>query len=142
MGLAVVVLPALLVAGACASTEERWCDRVDDAAPGIAESLDTGGTTTGLLDALPTLHELADAAPSDVQDEWATLVEALDGLDAALGDADLEPSEIAGELPADLAAADRKALETASLELASPEVRDAADAVDQQVRDVCQVALF
>lgn len=109
---------------ACATDQERWCERVEEAAPGLGKALDEGGAEQGLLDALPTLQQLAEAAPDDVRGEWRTLVDAVEELDRAV-DAD-----------------DRKATEQAALRLASSEVQDAADAVEQQARDVCHTALF
>lgn len=138
---AALLVAALSMAG-CATEEEQWCSRVADASEGLGRTVDEGGPTTGLLDALPTLQELADEAPSDVRGEWRTLVAAVADLDAAVHGAGLEPAEITGELPADLPASDRKAIEAASLKLVSPEVRAAADTVEQQARDVCRTALF
>lgn len=118
------LLLALASVSGCASTEEKWCASVKDASPGLTKTIDAGGPTRGLLDALPVLQDLADAAPDDVRQDWQTLLGALEDLDKAVK------------------AKDAKAKEAASLKLASPEVRDAANAVEQEVQDVCGTVLF
>ncbi len=122
--LALVLVAAAVSVSGCASDQERWCDAVGKASPGLTKTIDAGGPANGLLDALPTLKELAGQAPDDVRRDWRTLVGALEDLDAAVE------------------AKDKAAQEAASLKLASPEVRDAADAVEQEVQDVCGTILF
>lgn len=122
--LAAVALAGLLAAGGCSSAKEQWCDRVEEEAPGLGRTIDSGGEESGLIDSLPTLESLAEDAPDDVRGEWETLVEAVRALDEAVE------------------AKDEKAIAAASLRLASAEVQDAADTVEQQARDVCQTALF
>lgn len=122
--LAAGLLGTSLSLTSCATGQERWCNRVEDAAPGLARALDEGGAEKGLIDALPTLQDLADDAPDDVRAEWRTLVDAVEALDSAV-EAD-----------------DEKATQQAALKLASPDVQDAADAIEQQARDVCHTGLF
>jgi hypothetical protein len=122
--LAVCLLGASLSTASCASEEEQWCSHVKEAAPELGKRLDEGGAKKGLVDALPLLQDLADAAPDDVRPEWRTLVGAVDDLDHAL------------------AAHDEKATQQAALKLASPDVQGAADAVEQEARDVCHTGLF
>lgn len=119
-----LVAACLTTTTACASEQEQWCGHVKDAAPTLGKALDEGGAKQGLVEALPTLHDLADAAPGDVRGEWRTLVGAVDDLDEALK------------------AHDTKATHQAALKLASPDVRHAADTVEQEARDVCHTALF
>lgn len=122
--LASAAMAGLLGVAGCASEQEQWCERVEEEAPGLGRTIDSGGEERGLLDALPTLEALAEDAPDDVRDDWRTLVDALRELDDAVE------------------AEDEKAIASASLRLASPDVQDAADSVEQQARDVCQTALF
>lgn len=122
--LTTALVAASLSLTACSSEREQWCGHVEDAAPEIAKALDEGGAKKGLLEALPVLQDLAGEAPDDVRGEWRTLVDAVQGLDEAVD------------------AGDEKATQQAALKLASPDVQDAADAVDQEARDVCHTALF
>jgi predicted Zn-dependent protease len=115
---------ASLAVTGCASEQEQWCQHVEDAAPDLGKALDSGGAKKGLVEALPILRDLADDAPDDVRGEWRTLVDAVGDLDRAL------------------AAHDEKATRQAALKLASPDVQDAADTVEQEARDVCHTALF
>lgn len=136
------MLVALTLAGCGGEPQDEFCERASEESAGLTKTLDTGGKTTGLLDALPTLRSLEDAAPPDIREDWTTLVDAIEGLDKAVDDAGLEPADVDGKLPADLSDEDRQALEQASVELASPEVRDAAENVSQHAKDVCQIPLF
>ncbi|MDO7866882.1 hypothetical protein [Nocardioides jiangxiensis] len=123
--LALVALAATLVAvGGCATEQEKWCDRVSSGAPELGRTLDEGGARKGLLEALPTLRDLAQAAPPDVRDDWRTVVDAVQALSDAVD------------------AKDDAATRAAALKLASPDVQAAADAVDQEARDVCHTGLF
>lgn len=119
-----LVAAASLAMPACTSEQDRWCGHVQAAAPDLGKRLDEGGAKKGLVDALPVLRDLADEAPDDVRAEWRTLVDAVDGLDRALR------------------AHDQEKTEQAALKLASPDVQDAADAVEQEARDVCHTGLF
>ena len=141
-GLSGVALAASLLTGCGGDATDSYCASLEKQAPALARTLDVGGAKQGLLDALPTLQELADEAPDDVASDWRTLLDALAGLQEALDKADLEAADVDGKLPADLPAADRKALEAASIRLASPATVKAANAVDQHARDVCHVPLF
>lgn len=136
------MLVALTTTGCGGEPQDEFCERASEESAGLTKTLETGGKTTGLLDALPTLRSLEEAAPPDIREDWTTLVDAIEGLDQAVDDAGLEPADIDGTLPADLSDKDRKALEEASVELASPEVRDAAERVSQHAKDVCQIPLF
>jgi hypothetical protein len=140
--LAGLALVASALTGCAGDAQESYCKNVEEKAPDLARTFDVGGAQEGLLGAMPVLEDLASAAPDDVAGDWRTLLDALTGLQEALDKAGLEPGEVDGKLPADLPAADRKALEAASVRLASPETVEAADAVDQHARDVCHVPLF
>jgi hypothetical protein len=141
-GLGGLALFASLLAGCGGDPADSYCASVEKHAPGLAKTIDVGGAKKGLLDALPVLEDLADAAPDDVRSDWRTLVDALTGLQEALDKAGLKAGDVDGKLPADLPAADRNALEAASIRLASPATVSAASAVDHHARDVCHVPLF
>jgi hypothetical protein len=142
VGLSGLALAGSLLTGCGGDAEESYCASVAEQAPALAKTLDVGGAKKGLLDAVPVLEDLAAAAPGDVASDWKTLLDALTGLQDALDRAGLKPGDVDGTLPADLPAADRKALEAASIRLASPATVKAANAVDQHARDVCHVPLF
>lgn len=135
-------LVASALTGCAGDAQASYCESVEEQAPQLAKTFDVGGAQQGLLDALPVLEDLAGEAPDDVAGDWRTLLDALTGLQDVLDKAGLEPGEVDGKLPEDLPAADRKALEAASVRLASPETVEAANAVDQHARDVCHVPLF
>src|SRR5207342_3332856 len=68
-----------------------------------------------LLSHLPMLRDLSEKAPEDLTDEWQVFLGALDGLDQAIKDAGVKPSDFEdGKPPADLSAADKKAIADAA----------------------------
>ena len=91
---------------------------------------------------LPMLRDLAEKAPDDLADEWQTFLGALEGLDKALKDAGVKPSDFKdGKPPAGLSAADQKAIADAAGQIGSDEVVAGRLRIEQQARDVCKVNL-
>ena len=95
---------ALLVAGAlltgatgCSQSaddrREAYCVQVKKDSTTLSKGVAEGGPGA-FLDVLPTLRGLARKAPSDLNDEWQTLLNALTGLQDALDATGLEPSDI------------------------------------------------
>lgn len=139
------LIAATLATAACGSADPvtTYCKRVTVQSVDLGKDLDAGGRTSGLLTALPRFKDLAEVAPDDIADDWATFIAAVEGLRDALARARLQPGDMAdGTFPEGLPAADRKALLEASTELDSTQVRDAAAAVEQHARDVCHQPLF
>jgi hypothetical protein len=88
------------------------------------------------------LHDLASNAPKDLADDWQVFVGALDGLEKALKDAGVKPSDFQdGKPPAGLSAAHREAIKGAADQVASDDVSQAASSIEQEGRDVCKVNL-
>ncbi|RYP86069.1 hypothetical protein EKO23_10640 [Nocardioides guangzhouensis] len=137
----------LLSATGCEeSADDRragYCDAVKQQSEHVRKTVDEGGAGA-FLDVLPTLQDLADQAPSDLKDEWRTLINALDGLRDALDDTGLEPGDLqeGGGLPAGLSAEDRRTVRGAASVLASPEVVAATQGIEQQALDVCKQPLL
>lgn len=146
-GSAVVVaascLAALAVTGCGENKREGYCAQVAEQSTGLMKTVDEGGPVSGLLNALPTLEEISEHAPRDIRDEYDVFLDALRGLDTALDDAGLEPSDVPdGKLPTDVSETDRKALLDATVHLASAEVQAAATSVEQHALDVCHTRLL
>ena len=143
------VLAASLVlglAGCSESDDERrdaYCDAVRKDAKEVGRTVSEGGAGA-FLEVLPTLEDLAEQAPSDLKDEWQTLVNALRGLQDAVDETGLQPGDLeeGGGLPADLSAADRRTVRGAASVLASPEVVAATQGIEQQALDVCKEPLL
>ncbi|GAA1475607.1 hypothetical protein GCM10009623_00530 [Nocardioides aestuarii] len=96
-----------------------------------------------LLRALPVFRELSGQAPRDVADDWTLLIEALEGLDEALVEADVDPGDYdAGDPPASVTGAQQRSIAEAADALTRPEVVAAYDGVKQQAVDVCNTPLF
>ncbi|MBO9521229.1 MAG: hypothetical protein J7518_06805 [Nocardioidaceae bacterium] len=95
-----------------------------------------------LIGNLPALHRLAAKAPDDLDDEWQTVLSALDSLDEAIEKAGVKPGDFAnGQPPAGLSATEKTRIAQAASEVADQDVVDAFSGIDQQARDVCKLQL-
>lgn len=142
VGVAVAVV--LILAGGCGGEDAQradYCAELQREQARLAEVL-AGEDPTALLDNLPLLEDLAADAPEDLTDEWQTFLNALHGLDDALGAAGVEPDAFRdGQPPEGLSAAELKAIGDAADAIASREVVAAASGIEQQARDVCRINL-
>ncbi|MET0839964.1 MAG: hypothetical protein ABWY19_14345 [Marmoricola sp.] len=136
------VVALLLSLAACGENDvDSYCSDLTSARKELAEMVNSD-SASALLGNLPLLHDLADAAPEDVADEWQVFLRALDGLDQSLEDAGVEPSDfVDGKPPEGLSAADGKGIADAVAQVQSEEVVAAANGIEQQGRDVCKVNL-
>jgi hypothetical protein len=141
-------LPALLVAGAmllpvsaCGDPVDAYCGTLRDNRARLSQMIN-GGSPTALIDNLTLLKKIAGRAPSDLTDEWQTFLNAIEGLDQALHDANVDPADFRhGRAPAGLSAGQRKDIADAASQLASPQVVEAATGIVQEARDVCHIDL-
>lgn len=140
--LAALALAAALLAG-CGQDDPQagYCEVVEEEAPQLTRAVDERGTA-GFLESIPALERLAEAAPDDVRPHWDTFLGAVEDLRAALDDAGVDPADVDGKLPAGLPADQRRAIRDAATMLQSPEVRSAAQHVEQHAKDVCHMPLL
>jgi len=140
------VAAVLLATSGCSESEgdrrDAYCAQVKKDAPGLTRAVDEGGAGA-FIDALPTLRGLASKAPSDLKDEWQTLVNALDGLKSALEETGVSPDDITGgNLPKDLSREDRRTVRGAASVLSSEEVVTATQGIEQHALDICKQPLL
>jgi hypothetical protein len=138
-----VALSAVLVVSlaGCASDTERYCDTLSEKKQTLT---DLAASEDGdvLEQTLDVLRDLRDEAPSDIEDEWSTLVFAYETLGDAFEDAGTSPGEYdPASPPADVTEEQAKRIEGAAAELRSARVMQAADGLEQHARDVCKVDL-
>ncbi|WP_298751361.1 hypothetical protein [uncultured Nocardioides sp.] len=141
---AVAAVPLLLglLAGCSSDPYETYCQRVEEHQPALGEAVAAGGPDA-LLDVLPQLRDLRDAAPRDVADEWQQVVGRLEALDEALDEAGVDPADYDREDPPEgLDPALRTAVDAAARELVRPETAQAMASLETQARDVCQTPLY
>ena len=130
-----------LLTSACQSDTEKYCDEVKAQQHRLTE-LAADPDPAKIFDVLPPYEALAAKAPDDIKDEWATVIDRYQQLQAALSDAGVTPEEYAG-------GAWRKGLSEeqvngvlrAAAGLVDPSTQDALNGVQQQARDVCQTPL-
>ncbi len=135
------LLLLLALAPGLTACGEDYCDSVADHQTELTD-LTTTGSPAALLSALPVFQDLADEAPDDIADEWRTFLDALESLESALRDADIDPASYDSQkLPEGLTVEQRQRVEDAAVALADPAVAAAFDGVQQQAKDVCHTPL-
>ena len=143
---AAVLLAAVLLAGCGEDPEEvraDYCEVVTERQAELSEIMAADHSPTMLLRALPVFHDLAEEAPSDITDDWTVLIDAIEELQGALDQAEVDPSTYdPGNPPDDLTRKERGAIERAAAGLLHPRTDAAFQAVDQQARDVCKTPLY
>jgi hypothetical protein len=139
---ALVAVCALMVpVSGCGDPVQAYCGTLRDNRAKLSQMIN-GGSPTALIDNLTLLKKIAGRAPSDLTDEWQTFLNAIEGLDQALHDANVDPTDFRnGHAPAGLSAAQRKEIADAASQLASPQVVSAANGIVQEARDVCHLDL-
>jgi len=139
---ALVAVSALLVPlSACGDPIAAYCGTLRDNREKLSQIIN-GGSPTALIDNLTLLKKIAGRAPSDLTDEWQTFLNAIEELDQALHDADVDPADFhRGKPPPGLAPGQRREIAAAASQLASPQVVAAADGIVQEARDVCHLDL-
>ena len=136
-----VLAVLLLGLAGCGDPIEDYCSQLREDRKEFAEMLDSE-SSSALLGNLPMLRDLAEKSPDDLSDEWQTYLSAIEGLDEAIKDAGVKPSDFDdGTPPAGLSKADQKAIAEAASQITTEEVVDAATGIEQQARDVCKVNL-
>lgn len=139
--MAALVLLVSPLAG-CASEREEYCQAVKDHQKRLSGIMSEGGPTA-LLDALTSFRELRAEAPSDISDEWQQVIRSIEGLQQALDDAGVEPSDFSGGKPPEgVSKEDREAIARAASEVGSEETELALAGVRQQALDVCKTQLW
>jgi hypothetical protein len=142
-------LVALLVAGSLAACSESpedvradYCDQVTEQQAGLTDTL-ADDSPDALLRALPVFSGLAEEAPRDVADEWAVLIDALEGLDEALDEAGVDAATYdAQEPPEGVTPEQQDSIARAADQLFRPDVVTAYEGVKQHAKDVCKTPLF
>lgn len=141
---ALVVLLVLPVTGCSKSQDEvrdDYCAAVKEHSEDLIRLSDEGGPEA-FAKMLPTLEELAAEAPEDLADEWSSYLDALRGWRDALDESGVEPADLAGGMPKDLARDDKRRIRGAATVLRSPEVTAASEGIEQQALDVCGTPLL
>lgn len=128
----------------CASETDRYCGELRAQKQTLSElALHSGKPGTDVLtQTLEVWRDLRDKAPGDIQDEWTTLVFALEGLVDAFHAAGTTPDRYdPASPPPGVSKQEAQELQDAAAKLASQRVIEAGNAVEQHARDVCQVDL-
>ena len=131
----------LLAAGCSDDPHEAYCAEVEEhqaELSDVAASEDAGA----LFDALDDYDELRDAAPRDIADDWADVVDPLHALEDLLEAHDLDPAAYSADTPpTDLDDATREEIEAAARAVGSERTVAAMAEVEQHSLDVCGTPL-
>lgn len=144
-----MVLCTVLTAtmSACGGPTDEYCDTLVENQETLTELAERSGGGDGrggdvLQPTLEVWRELHQDAPADIEDEWATLVFALEGVVDAFRAAGTQPGAFDPATPpegVDEEEADR--IRDAAAELVSQRVTEAGRAVEQHASDVCDTDL-
>lgn len=136
--LASVVLVLLPLTG-CGDPIKSYCSDLQGHRKELAAMTETA-SPTGLINHLQMLQDLAKHAPSDLTDEWQTLINAVVDLKKAVADSGHKPSDFDDDtMPGDISETKKKAIRDAATRLGSDDVVRAGQGIEQQARDVCKV---
>ena len=125
----------------CGDPVENYCSQLREDRKEFAEMLESE-SSSALLGNLPMLRDLAEKSPDDLSDDWQTYLRAVEGLDKAIKDAGVKPSDFNnGKAPAGLSKADQQAIAEAAGQITTEDVVTAATNIEQQARDVCKINL-
>lgn len=141
---AALVVSGVTACGDPSPQEQRdaYCAQLEEDSPTLTRIVDEKGAAA-FVEALPTLQGLADEAPEDIRDDWQVFLNALEGLEKALDETGVDPTDVAGnKLPADLSEEERRRVRAAANVLTTPEVTSAAAGLEQHALDVCEVPIF
>jgi hypothetical protein len=144
LSLAGIALVATATLTACGGSDAAaYCDDLSDAKDQF-ESLST--SDLGSIDAaFETFHELADAAPKEVSDDWKILDDGITSIESALEEAGLTFEDLAGlqsgELPEDVDMEQLEGLSEEFADLSSESFTDASEAIEEHAIDECDVDL-
>lgn len=145
MKVTAVAVSAIFVASTLAGCGggSAYCDALQEADEEFA-SLDEGNF--GEMDnALDRIQELADEAPSEIEEEWTILDGAITDLRAALDDAGITFADLggiqSGELPEGFDEASLTELATELQQLGSAEFEEASITIEEHAQDECDIDL-
>lgn len=122
-------------------THPSYCEVVADRQDDLTE-LGAASGPGATFAALEHYRDLQAAAPDDVADEWAVVVDRMAALEEALRDAGVDPATYDPERDREeLDRSERSRVEEAAGALADPATREAMAALEQQALDVCHTPL-
>jgi uncharacterized phage infection (PIP) family protein YhgE len=131
------------------SSSSAYCKELKSASDDIA-ALQSGSPDFGKLeDTIETFHGLADAAPSEVEDDWDTLVTGFTKLQKTFEDAGVSMDDLAtinsGQIPEGMSQADLAALgpklQSAFTEDDQAELTTAGQNVEKHAKSECGIDL-
>jgi hypothetical protein len=135
----------IAVLSACAGgdgPDSDYCKDLEAAKPSL-ESLKSTGAAQ-LQDVFEVTHKLADEAPGEVEDAWATYDKAISDIEKALKDAGVGPKELVslqrGEVPENVDQKKLRGLPATFQKLDSPAVAKASNQIAKHAKDVCQLS--
>jgi hypothetical protein len=140
---ALALLPAAALIPACGSNDaatSAYCGAVEDAKPSFV-ALQTGEPES-FDEVFATFHDLAQDSPGELDADWKVLDEAAKGVEDALDKAGLDFDAVtAGQLPAGIEPKELQAVMDGLEVLASQDVMDAADSIEEHALAECDVKL-
>ena len=105
----------------------------------------SSGNMGDLDDAFKTFHKLADEAPSDIDQDWKKLDDAIKTVEKALKEAGLSFADLEkiqkGEMPKDVDTSKLQGLASEMSKLSSSDYEKASKAIETHAKKTCKVDL-
>src|SRR3978361_1696945 len=147
---AVLLVGVLLCSGlaSCSSTKS-YCSTLKDDRKQLSTLSDqiggkdkSKGGAKALTRTDSLFSDLRDKHPADIRGDWDTLVEAVDGLVAAIKASGADPEDFqGGHKPTGVTEGQLRAGQQAAAELQGTPVQQATQSIEQHAQDVCKVDL-
>ena len=123
------------------NSTEDYCEELTAAKDAFA-SFD-GGDPTKFSDAIKQLRDLSGQAPDEISGEWQTMVQAMDGLEAAVEYAGLTFEDLdtlgEGSLPEGVTLDDITKLQADIAALDDPKIEQAGNTISEHAQSECGV---
>ncbi len=138
--LAAALLTACSSDGGDGGSGGDYCDELKSAQSQFS-ALEGGGGAEDLSKAFDTFRDLEKSAPDEVQDDWKTLVGAVDTIEKAYEDAGIDVDDASSIDPTKLDQAQIEKLTSAMSSLSGEEYTQAGDAISKHAKSECDVDL-
>jgi hypothetical protein len=146
VGLAAALMLTLALGACSGDDEDAYCGKLEDAQNSLEDVNFDMGSQEEWDELTSTMEDIAEDAPSELEDDWANVTGVFDDIQAALDDAGVSIDDLAGiqesgELPEGVELEDLQALEELATAADDAGLQDSLDAIAQDAEERCGITL-